>query len=112
MSKKQFYQQGDVLFKQIDEFPEGERKEKEGNVVYEGEGSGHFHSIGAGAIFSLFFVDNKLFVENQKNNIVIEHQEHNPIELPSGKWEIDRTNEYDWVKHFEDKENAIRKAMD
>lgn len=118
MNNKKFYQQGDVVFRKVNDFPEGKRKSKNGNVIVEGEGSGHFHAVQPGQLpFSLFFVNDGFFLENESDdNIAIEHQEHNPIALPPGKYEIDRVNEFDWKRHFDEKEDergkATRKVID
>jgi hypothetical protein len=99
-----FYQQGDVLIKKIDGIPKDAKKVKaEGErfILARGEATGHHHSVPA--------IDAELFscpdglILHCIAEVQIEHQEHQPITLPIGDYQIIPVQEYD---HF--KEEARR----
>jgi hypothetical protein len=92
---KSFCQQGDVLLKRIQSLPWGEQKEvtKQRLVVAHGE-SGHSHVIeNDGA--TMLLIGETFYLQLEKDSI-IKHEEHKPIHLEKGIWEIGRVQEYDW----------------
>lgn len=107
---KDFYQQGDVLFMRVDSIPDG-LTEKKGNVLVEGEATGHHHSlhvakrIAAAMAFKILYNKASMFVEN-KEDVTVKHQEHEAFTLPPGKWQIGQVREVD---HFE---KEIRRVTD
>ncbi len=88
MSK--LYRQGDILFKKIDEIPK-KAKKIETDVIVEGEATGHAHKIVNGFIFQTW---NEMFIE-AKTGAEIVHDEHDPIALEPGYYEVIRQKEYD-----------------
>jgi hypothetical protein len=93
-----FVQQGDVLIKGINEMPKGLKKEERkqrGYVLAEGEVTGHYHAI-ADEIDLFSNEDGTLFMKNEKE-VVVTHDEHKPVKIPAGIWEIGIVQEYD---HF------------
>jgi len=89
------YRQGDVLFVKVDEIPRNAR-EKDDNVIVEGEATGHAHRLTGQA--ELMFTQNwgqgiDLFINaGPKTEIV--HEEHNTVNLPEGLYHVVRQREY------------------
>ena len=69
-------------------------KQKENNVVAEGEQTGHAHVIEKGAIFEVIdeWVTNLYVVANKNCKIV--HDEHHAINLKEGLYEVIIQKEY------------------
>lgn len=92
------YRQGDVLIQKVEEIPDGcvaVPLENGAAVLAHGEATGHAHA----------FYEPVEFVEEPKTKrrfVVIEggaakalkHEEHSPIYLPPGKYEIVRQREW------------------
>lgn len=83
------YRQGDVLIKQVAELPEGLKTQK-GNVLVYGESTGHSHKLVGGSV--KVKSDEMYIIANDGAKIV--HEEHNTIDLPSGKYMVIRQREY------------------
>lgn len=99
-------QQGDVLLRKLNEFPAGERKltpkNPQGEIVLaEGETTGHYHSIRDHE--SQMFDCGGTLVLELKNECTVVHQEHGPITLSPGLWEIGIVNEYDYFEKMKRK---------
>ncbi len=89
-------QQGDVLLRKVSVLPEGERKliSKQRLVLAEGEVTGHYHGVEE-MNSEMFSIGNKVFI-NLAQNATVTHQEHGPITLDKGLWEVGRVQEYDY----------------
>ncbi|MFX0074731.1 MAG: hypothetical protein ACFE96_04780 [Candidatus Hermodarchaeota archaeon] len=85
------YRQGDILFKKIDALPEG-LKIKSDNIVAGGEGSTHAHMLVNGELFQAEYTKQK-YISSHENTRLI-HEEHLPIKLESGNYEVVRQREY------------------
>lgn len=98
MSKMKQAQQGDVLLKRIDKLPEGLKEAKRDNgdiILAYGEVTGHAHRIvDVDAMF--YEKDGKLYLKN-KTTVVVSHEEHKPITIEPGIWEIGQVREKDWL---------------
>ncbi|MDE2096112.1 MAG: hypothetical protein KGL39_02630 [Patescibacteria group bacterium] len=94
---KQTAQQGDVLFKQLPSMPAGEKKKIASKriVVAHGE-SGHSHVIEDDEA-ELIETGGKILLSLSKP-AVIRHEEHKPIKLDKGVWELGRVQEFDYFK--------------
>ena len=90
-SEIKMYRQGDILFKKIDTLPE-HLKEKPDNIVAGGEGSAHAHMLVNGDLFRVESSDQK-YIRTRENTRLI-HEEHLPIKLESGNYEVVRQREY------------------
>ena len=96
-------QQGDVTLKRLDSQPFGEAKiiSKNEIVLAEGETTGHFHGLRE--------KDSELLeiggvrILNLKKKSVLKHQEHKPIELDAGIWQVGIVNEYDYFSQMKRK---------
>lgn len=91
---KNYYQQGDVLIKKID----GEIKGKKLNhlTLAEGEVTGHSHQIKNGGA-ELYLLNGVMFLKVLTDNVTLLHEEHNPVEIKKGNYQISIVKEYD---HF------------
>lgn len=86
------YRQGDILFKKITALP-AHLKEKPDNIVAGGEGAAHAHMLVNGDLFQLGNSDPKLYIRTHDNSRLI-HEEHLPIRLEPGVYEVIRQREY------------------
>ena len=93
---KKSYRQGDVLIVECERVPAGKEVDRENGriVLAHGEATGHSHAIAS--------MDATLFMDEATLNryldvrapVVIEHEEHGRIELPSGYYQVRRQREY------------------
>ena len=99
-------QHGDVLLKPMDKLPSGcKRQEREGVglVIARGEMTGHNHVItDKGATVWMLEKNgvSNLYLEVAEP-VVITHEEHKPLEIPTGIYEIGRVKEYDYLAEME-----------
>jgi hypothetical protein len=95
---KEIYRQGDVLFKRVDRVPAGNFKSREGGHILEGEATGHIHRIAEEDLDGAElreFESGRLFLSvSAEGGISIVHEEHDPIALPAGDFEVIRQREY------------------
>lgn len=91
-------QQGDVLFQKVKiDLTEAKKVERKNGavVVMEGEATGHAHRIFD--VEAMFFEkDGKHYLKANKA-VTIQHEEHKPVTIPEGIWEIGRVREKDWL---------------
>lgn len=99
--KKHQLQQGDVTLRRVSELPKGAvacKSDPRGIVLAEGEVTGHFHGIKAKRGLRLHRIDDLLFLENAtKAPVVVTHQEHNPISIEPGIWQVGQVREFDYL---------------
>jgi hypothetical protein len=93
-------QQGDVLLRKIDQLPSGTPKiiSTKRMILAEGEVTGHYHGIQE-MDSCLMEIDSRVFLD-LKNSATLEHQEHGPITLDAGLWEVGRVQEYDYLANM------------
>ncbi|HZQ21683.1 MAG TPA: hypothetical protein VFA89_02690 [Terriglobales bacterium] len=87
------YRQGDVLLRQIASIPRQAQKRNNG-VLVEGEVSGHAHRVEDATRAEVWEVGDGLYLRVGKNGVRIVHEEHVPITLPAGDYEVIRQREY------------------
>jgi hypothetical protein len=94
-------QQGDVNFRRLSELPKGEIKiiQRKRCVVAEGEHTGHSHVIEDDEA-ELIQVGEMILLKLEKS-ATIQHQEHKPITLEKGIWQVGRVQEYDWFQQMQ-----------
>lgn len=85
------YRQGDILFKKIGDLP-AHLKEKPDKVVAEGEETGHAHVLVDGTVFELLNSELLYIKSDQETRII--HDEHLPIKLEPGNYQVIRQREY------------------
>jgi len=100
--KTQLYRQGDVLFKRIAKLPTGPRKTRQNGAVAYGEVTGHSHALAVAdrQAAEVLEIGDGLYVHVSEAGIHIEggatfvHEEHGPITLPPGDYEVVIQREY------------------
>lgn len=95
-----YYQQGDILIKVIEKIPQKTEKQKT-MVVAEGEATGHAHRVQGNSIVAA--LEAILFIEVIEES-KITHEEHLPITLPPGSYEVSTVREYD---HFQERARRV-----
>jgi hypothetical protein len=93
-------QQGDVLCRKLKSMPEGEQKiiARKRLIVAHGE-SGHSHVVEDDEAELIQIGERMLLSLTRKAMLV--HEEHKPITLTPGIWEIGRVREYDYFQQME-----------
>lgn len=93
-----FIQQGDLVLTKLCSLPTGEQKviSKKRCVLAEGEHTGHNHVVEDDEA-ELLEIGEKMILNLQKQ-AVLKHQEHGPITLSPGIWEIGRIQEFDYFQ--------------
>ncbi len=93
---KNTFQQGDVTGKRLSSLPEGniEKISKGKCVLALGEKTGHCHVVEESDA-ELIRIGERMILKLE-NDATLVHQEHGPIGLTPGLWEIDIINEYDY----------------
>lgn len=86
------YRQGDVLLRKVNTLPRKARKIKT-DTILEGEVTGHAHRIEQGSIFLLSGSEDSMFVQVNPGGRLV-HDEHGPIDLEPGIYEVVRQREY------------------
>ena len=89
------FRQGDVLLIEVDEIPEAATAEpRSGRIVLaEGEATGHAHAIHERDARTFTYRDQRYLLTRSKAQLV--HEEHGPIEVPSGTWRVVIQREYE-----------------
>jgi hypothetical protein len=90
--------QGDVFLVKVDKVPENTRMVKatpRGYVLATGEATGHAHVIDAD--IKCYEINGTLYI---KNDIPVElrHEEHKPLSIGPGIWQVGRVREFDAFK--------------
>ena len=85
------YRQGDVVLK-VGTVPVGAKKLPH-KVLAEGEMTGHKHQVTAGDA-TLYEHEGTLFLKVESDTATLTHEEHGPIVLPQGEFEVTIQREY------------------
>ena len=98
-------QQGDVLLKRISKMPTGEQKilSKGRCVLAEGETTGHYHGIDVAETDAELIQIGEQMILALAAPATLNHQEHGPITLDAGLWEVGKVNEYDYFAQMKKK---------
>jgi len=102
---KKMKQQGDVILTRIDRVPIGDTqviKDKRGFVLAEGEATGHYHGIAPDTDAELVRIGERLLL-TLNEPAELKHQEHKPITLEPGIWEVGIVREWDYLAEMERK---------
>lgn len=94
--KKKLFRQGDVLLIPVDKIPDTKLKTLKRATLAFGEVTGHHHTIHDGAVglaeeATAAGLADFIAVEKEA---VLTHQEHDPITVPTGNYEVVRQTEY------------------
>jgi hypothetical protein len=87
------WRQGDVFVVAVEKIPAG-RRESHSLVLAKGEITGHTHRIAESGRATAFKVGDRLILEVSGENATLIHEEHAPITLPRGTYEIRLQREY------------------
>jgi hypothetical protein len=92
-------QQGDVILRKLKTMPTGEQKSEDRKrlVLAHGE-SGHSHVIEDDEA-ELIRIGERMLLKLTRA-ATVQHEEHKPITLEPGIWEIGRVQEYDYFQHM------------
>lgn len=88
------FRQGDVLIRQIEAMPATNSKQRKSGILAEGEVTGHAHRIEDLAAAEVLEVGEGLYLRVGEQGVRIVHEEHAPITLAPGNYEIVRQKEY------------------
>jgi hypothetical protein len=88
-----FIQQGDVLVKKVSEV---KGKKLKHLTLAQGESTGHHHTITEGDA-ELYEHKGTLFLKVKSEEAILTHQEHMPVTIPQGEYEIGIVQEYDHI---------------
>lgn len=94
-------QQGDVLLFSTDSIPESAVLQKGQSVIHPGN-TGNNHAL-VGSAFGIYQDGDKKFIDVAEE-ATLTHNEHKPIKLTPGKYEMKLVQEYD---HFNDLQRAV-----
>jgi hypothetical protein len=84
------HRQGDLLLTAIDQLPDGLTLRPD-TVIVRGEATGHAHQLQEGRVWE--DTQGNLFLEVLSPTQVV-HQEHHPIAVPVGYYQVTRQREY------------------
>lgn len=89
------------MLRKLKSKPDGEQKQigKLRCVLADGEHTGHQHVVESEDA-ELVQIGERMLLKLAKQATVV-HQEHKPITLSPGIWEVGRVREYDWFQHME-----------
>lgn len=88
-----FYQQGDVIVKEVDEV---KGKVLTHLTLAQGSKTGHHHSITKGDA-EIYDDNGTLYLKVESKKASLSHQEHKPIDIKKGNYQVVIVREYD---HF------------
>ena len=88
------YRQGDVLIRRIDSLPKQKAVKRASGHILEGEATGHIHRIEEVTQAEVLEIENGLYLRVGDEGVRIIHEEHAPISLPPGDYEVIRQREY------------------
>ncbi len=92
MEKVRLYRQGDVLIKSLSKKPTGKKKIRIEGILAEGETTGHMHRVEDTTKAEVYEIGKKLLLSTA-HGIRILHEEHDPITLPKGHYQVIRQRE-------------------
>ena len=93
-NQESFIRQGDVLLKRISEIDSKATVIPDSKTVALGEATGHHHTFnGQVLLYKTSELEEPKYVE-VKQDAVLEHQEHLSIQVPEGKYEVIKEQEF------------------
>jgi hypothetical protein len=87
------YRHGDLLIVRRESIP-ADLRVRESRVLAEGEATGHAHRVQGGATV-LEDAEGLTYLRVTDEGAVVVHEEHAPIALPAGEYEVVRQREFD-----------------
>ena len=93
------YRHGDVLLRQINVLPEGLKKTNATTVAL-GEVTGHSHRFNSGLVTVFEDIKKQKYVAVEEETTLI-HEEHKPIQVMKGLFQVVMEKEYDVLAEAE-----------
>lgn len=96
MAKSTQYRQGDVFITRVQKIPADAKAaaRDSGRIVLAyGEATGHAHAV-LDEDVRLLATGDRRFLEVGDKGATVKHEEHAPVSLPPGKYEVIRQREY------------------
>ena len=93
-STPEHYRQGDLLFIRATQHKSRGKRIKDG-VLALGEVTGHSHRIADLTAAEAYEMDGGVFLMVSESGVSIVHEEHAPVTLGNGVWEVRRQREYE-----------------
>jgi len=88
------YRQGDVLIKRIKAVPQTTATKRESGILAFGEVTGHCHKVESLDQAEVLECGTDLYLRVSEDGVRIVHDEHLPITLPAGDYQITIQREY------------------
>jgi hypothetical protein len=88
------WRQGDVLIKRIKAVPQTTAKKRESGILAFGEVTGHCHKVEILEQAEVLEVGTDLYLRVSDGGVRIIHNEHSPIALPAGDYQVTIQREY------------------
>jgi hypothetical protein len=88
------YRQGDVLIRRIADLPKQKAAKRKTGILAEGEVTGHAHRIEDLGLAEVLEIKNGLYLRVGEEGVRIVHEEHAPIVLEPGNYEVEVQREY------------------
>jgi hypothetical protein len=88
------YRQGDVLIRRISSLPTQKAALRANGVLAYGEVTGHAHKVEQLTRAEVLEIGAGLYMRVSEEGVRIVHEEHAPITLPAGNYEIEIQREY------------------
>lgn len=92
--KNLIYRQGDVLIRRIGSLPTQKAVQRPSGIVAFGEVTGHAHRVEDLTKAEVLEVGAGLYMRVSSEGVRLVHEEHAPITLPPGNYEIEIQREY------------------
>jgi len=86
--------QGDVLIRRIDELPKKKVLTRANGVLAYGEVTGHSHQVDDLTRAEVLEIDDRLYLHVGEEGVRVVHNEHAPLSLPAGNYEVTIQREY------------------
>ena len=97
-----FWRQGDIFFVRLeDNFNLNEGKSIKNGIIARGETTNHAHRVAASSLVAgavLYALGREMYLRTQEAGATIVHEEHKPVELPSGVYAVVNQQEFDGLR--------------
>ncbi len=92
--KTVIFRQGDVLIRRIESLPATKAIARTNGILAYGEVTGHCHKVDNLTVAEVLEIENGLYLRVGEDGVRIIHDEHAPITLEPGNYEIEIQREY------------------
>lgn len=92
--KNAIYRQGDVLIRRVQSLPKQKAQPRLTGILAYGEVTGHAHKIEDLTRAEVLEIENGLYLRVGEEGVRIVHEEHAPVALPPGNYEVEIQREY------------------